>query len=474
MGLETTLLFIALVIGFYMAWNIGANDVANAIGTSVGSGALTLKRAVLIAAALEFTGAMLVGSHVSETVQKGIVRLDMFADRPFDVVYGMIAALLAAGAWLQIASYFGWPVSTTHSIVGAILGFGIILGGFEAVYWDKISQIVASWLISPLMGAALAYMTMTVLRRQIFYTLHPTRAAKRLTPWIVFSVITILSMVGLIKGLQNLQLNLTAAEGVGLSMGLGLIAAVISHLLVRKIPETPSVPGRIQIRDPQVFYSIAKLQKHLNRIQSFTVGDIQTEAVRIQRQVEHLEQEARAVSDLQPTPSEFHNVEKIFGYLQIISACFMAFAHGANDVANAIGPLAGAVSILATGDTAVSSAIPLWILALGGFGIVLGLATWGWRVIETIGKRITELTPSRGFSAEFGASTTILLASKLGLPISTTHTLVGAVLGVGLARGIGAINLSLIRDIIFSWIITLPAGTLMSIVFFFGLKGVFG
>jgi PiT family inorganic phosphate transporter len=281
-------------------------------------------------------------------------------------------------------------------------------------------------------------------------------------------------MVGLIKGLHNLNLHLSAAQGVWISAGLGLVASGISWILVRKIPESAAPADQVLIRDPQVFYSMAKLRKHLGRIQGATSGDIQHEAARILKDVDELEQQARDHSDLQPSTSEFASVERIFAALQIISACFMAFAHGANDVANAIGPLAGAIAILFSGDVSVSAPIPIWILALGGFGIIIGLATWGWRVIETIGKKITELTPSRGFSAEFGASTTILLASKLGLPISTTHTLVGAVLGVGLARGIGAINLSLIRDIILSWVITLPAGSLMAIVFFYILKFIFG
>lgn len=474
MGIDTALVIIALLIGFYMAWNIGANDVANAIGTSVGSGALTLKRAVLIAAVLEFAGALLVGSHVSETVQKGIVRLDLFADTPYDVVYGMIAALLAAGAWLQIASYFGWPVSTTHSIVGAVIGYGIILGGLDAIYWDKVSQIVASWLVSPLLGASISYVSFSILRKYIFYSWAPTRAAKRMAPVIVFVVISLFCAVGLVKGLANLHLDLAPPVAVALCLLLGFCASVVSYFLVRPIPDEPCSENGVEIRDPQVFYSIAKLRKHLGRIHSLSKGEIQSEANRLQREIEELEEKARKVTHTETSHTDFSNVERIFAGLQIVSACFMAFSHGANDVANAIGPLSGALSILSTGSVETSGAVPVWILALGGAGIVLGLATWGWRVIETIGKKITELTPSRGFAAEFGAATTILLATKLGLPISTTHTLVGAVLGVGLARGLGAINLALIRDIILSWLITLPAGTGMAVVFFFALKAVFG
>lgn len=410
MTIETTLLVFLLLAGFYMAWNIGANDVANAMGTSVGSGALSLRQAIMVAALLEFSGAFFFGSHVSETIQRGIVNPDLFSQNPLIFVYGMLAALLASGIWLQIASYFGWPVSTTHSIVGALVGFGMMAGGMEAVYWENVSFIITSWVLSPIVGAILSFFLFTFLRKKIFYADDPTEAAKRLTPFIVFIVFFTLSLILVFHGLKNLHFHATFFQAFVSSTIIALAAAIISYFCVRKI-QSPS-------------------QSH--------------------------------------SESEYSSVEKIFSYLQIISACMMAFAHGANDVANAIGPLsAGIGAIGTTGVMAVKSSVPVWTLALGGFGIVIGLATWGWRVILTIGQKITELTPTRGFAAEFGAALTVAIASRIGLPISTTHTLVGSVIGVGFARGIGALNLSTTRDIVISWLVTVPAGAFLSMGLFY-------
>jgi len=400
-----------------MAWNIGANDVANAMGTSVGSGALTLRQAVIIAAILEFSGAFFFGSHVSETIQKGIVDSTIFKD-PIIIVYGMLAALLSAGAWLQIASYYGWPVSTTHSIVGAVIGFGAVIGGVDAIYWENVTFIATSWVISPLFGGILAFGIFNLLRHRVFYAEDPVAAAKKITPSLVFGVVFVLSLIMLYKGLTNIDLDLNFFQSTLISTFFGLVGYFISILCLRRITYQHKVDTGTQ----QVEYAI---------------------------------------------------VEKIFGYLQIMSACLMAFAHGANDVANAIGPLAAAIDILLTGTISENATIPTWVLGLGGVGIVIGLATWGWRVIETIGKKITELTPTRGFSAEFGAAATILVASRLGLPISTTHTLVGAVIGVGLARGIEALDLRTTRHIIISWMFTVPAGAVLSIILFYIIHYIF-
>jgi inorganic phosphate transporter, PiT family len=409
--MELTLLLIALVLGFYMAWNIGANDVANAMGTSVGSGALTLLQAVLIAAVLEFAGALLVGGHVSETIESGVVNPALFS--PTEYIYGMLASLLAAGVWLQFASYHGWPVSTTHSIVGALIGFGIIAGGFSTVYWGQVGYVLSAWIASPIIGGAIAFLLFNFIRRRILDVAEPVNAAKRLTPLFVFALITVLVMMMLFNGLKSFHLNFGFWQALGISSGVGLIAAIIAKLLVR----------RIQLPE--------KSKEGYHRLRR-----------------------------------EYRMVEGIFVFLQIMSASFMAFAHGANDVANAIGPLSGVVSMIRNGVVVHRDHVPIWILALGGVGIVVGLATWGYRVIRTIGKKITELTPTRGFSAEFGAAITIIVCSRLGLPISTTHTLVGGVLGVGLARGIGAINLNIIRDIALSWVVTVPAGAILSILFY--------
>jgi len=461
------LLILALVVGFYVAWNIGANDVANAVGTSVGSGALTLKQAVLIAAVFEFCGAFFLGGGVSETLESGIVKQEIFSEHSYDFVYGMLASLLATGVWLQFASYFGWPVSTTHSIVGAVLGFGFVLGGIEGIYWGEMGSIALSWVLSPLLGGGLAYLIFSVVRHKVLYHVNPIAAAKRMTPYLVFMIFAVLSMIILFNGLSNIDMDLSFFEVLGLALLCGAITAVISHFLVKRVKE-PSLPIRNQ--HLQVELSLKKAQKHLLRVEAAAFGELQSKVHDLLGEVELLKKEVEVPE--QEQYSEYMVVEKIFIYLQIIIACFMAFAHGSNDVANAIGPLAAIVNTLKS-RTLVGESVPEWLLLLGGVGIVVGLATWGWRVIETVGKKITELTPSRGFSAGFGAATTIVMASKLGLPISTTHVLVGAVLGVGFARGIGAINLDTIRDIFISWIVTVPAGAVLSVLFFYALRAIF-
>lgn len=469
MTVTLILVTLALLFGFYVAWNIGANDVANAVGTSVGSGALTIRQAVLIAAIFEFCGAFFLGSNVSETLEAGIVNPDLFSNNMNDYIYGMLASLLASGIWLQIASYFGWPVSTTHSIVGAVLGFGVVLGGFDAVYWTKMSSIVVSWVISPLLGGGLSYFIFTLIRTKILYDKNPISAAKRLTPYLVFIIFGVLTLIILFNGLSNLDLHLAFFEVLGLAIICGSISAYVGYLLVKRIKE-PMLP--VRVHNSQVEIGLKKAQKHLQRVEAAVSDKMLGRVHELLLEVEELTKEVEVPEEKQY--SEFVVVEKIFIYLQIIVACFMAFAHGSNDVANAIGPLSAIVNIL-FGNAAIlhGKSVSVWLLLLGGIGIVGGLATWGWRVIETVGKKITELTPSRGFAAGFGAATTIVLASKLGLPISTTHVLVGAVLGVGFARGIGAINLNTIRDIVISWIVTVPAGAVLSVLFFYILRAIF-
>lgn len=343
MSLFDPLVLLLIAAGLYMAWNIGANDLANAMGTSVGSGALSIKQVIIIAAVFEFIGAVFFGKRVTSTIAKGIVPVDSISlIDPHLITIGMLAAILAAGFWITFATFYNLPVSTTHSIVGAVLGFGLMavyygIIGIEEINWTVLAKIAASWVVSPLLGALLAY--------------------------VIFSL--------------------------------------IRHFILQKADDT-------------------------------------------------------------------YSVEKKFVFLQIITACFIAFAHGSNDVANAIGPLyAGLHSLEMAGLS-----VPLWVMALGGFGMVLGLATWGYRVIETIGTRITELTPTRGFSAEFATATVVVLHSYSSLPISTTHTLVGSVIGVGLAGGLAAVDLSMIGKIFVSWIITVPVAALTSALIFAGLLGV--
>jgi inorganic phosphate transporter, PiT family len=468
---EMLLLILVIAAGAYMAWNIGANDVANAMGTSVGSGALTLKQAVLIAAVLEFSGAFFFGSHVSETMQKGIIDAGVFKD-PMIVVYGMLSALLAAGIWLQIASYYGWPVSTTHSIVGALVGFGAAVGGIEAVFWDNVAFIATSWIISPLLGGLFSYGIFSFLRQRIFYSHQPVEAAKKIAPPLVFGIVFILSLLMVYNGLNNLQLNLNFLQAIGIAVVAGAVGFLVSTLYLKRMKPPQSKLKTASEYHPEISNQLEKAKRHLLQVQAVSKDAIQYQVSELLDEIQMLSESLKRKEETGRQSAEYATVERVFGYLQIMSACFMAFAHGANDVANAIGPLAAAVSILTTGAISENSEIPAWILALGGVGIVIGLATWGWRVILTIGKKITELTPTRGFSAEFGAAATILMASRLGMPISTTHTLVGSVIGVGLARGFEALDLRTTRHIVISWAITVPAGALITICLFFLINSV--
>lgn len=417
----TILLALACVFGLFMAWGIGANDVANAMGTSVGARALTLKQAILIAAIFEFAGAYLAGGEVTSTIRKGIVDPALMSDMPQLMVFGMLSALLAAGTWLYIASLNGWPVSTTHSIVGAIVGFASVGISVNAVDWAQVGTIAASWVISPLLAGTMAYALFISVRSLILDQDDPFSRALRYVPIYMWLVGFMISMVTLTKGLKHVGLQVELGFGsafvdaAALSAGVGVLLALLGSLFLRRIEPTGADENSID------------------------------------------------------------NVEKVFGILMIFTACAMAFAHGSNDVANAVGPLAAVVSTIQSGgEITKTTAMPWWVLGLGAMGIVLGLSTFGWRVIKTIGRKITELTPSRGFAAELAAAATVVLASATGLPISTTHTLVGAVLGVGLARGVEALHLPTIWAVVTSWIVTLPAGAGLAIVFFYILSTLFG
>jgi len=417
-----TFILLACAFGLFMAWGVGANDVANAMGTSVGSKAITIKQAIFIAMVFEFAGAYLAGGEVTSTIRKGIIDTDLLMGNPELLVYGMLSALLAAGFWLMIASVLGWPVSTTHSIVGAIVGFAMVGISVDAVKWDKVMTIVASWVVSPVMAGTISYMLFKSVQKLVLSTENPYENAKKYIPYYIFYVGVMICMVTLTKGLKNIGLHFSYMECLGLAVVGGLVVMVIGKFLLSRVKA-----------EEQVTHTYG--YKNVDR---------------------------------------FANVEKVFAVLMVFTACSMAFAHGSNDVANAIGPVAAIVSIVASGgEIAQKSAIPWWILVIGGGGIVVGLATYGFKVIATIGRKITHLTPSRGFAAELGAATTVVIASGTGLPVSTTHTLVGAVLGVGLARGMAALNLRMIRTIVLSWIVTLPAGAGLSIMFFFMFKGMF-
>lgn len=415
MDYGTTYLVLAVVFGLFMAWGIGANDVANAMATSVGSKAITIKQAIIIAAIFEFAGAILAGGQVTSTIRKGIIDVSDLGATPEILVLGMLAALLAAGTWLLIASHKGWPVSTTHSIVGSIIGFAIVGIGMDAVQWGKVGTIVMSWVTSPLLAAVLAFFIFRSVQKLILETENPLENAKKYVPMYIFFVGFILSMVTMVKGLKHIGLDIEGMEAVYISIGIGVMLMLLGKFLINRL--------KFEASDDMDFH--------------------------------------------------YTNVEKIFSMLMLLTACAMAFAHGSNDVANAIGPLAAVASIVESGELSQESALPIWILFVGGVGIVLGLAMYGRKVIETVGTKITELTPSRGFCCEVSAATTVVLASGIGLPISTTHTLVGAVLGVGMARGMSALNLSVVRGIFMSWIVTLPIGGVLAIIFFYILKSAF-
>lgn len=453
------LIILVLLAGFYMAWSIGANDVANAMGTAVGSGALTLKHAVIIAAILEFSGAFFFGSHVSETVQQGIIDPMLFSQTPQLLACGMLSALIGAGAWMQIATYFGWPVSTTHSIVGALVGFGLAVGGLEAIYWENIASIVSSWILSPVLGGMLSFLIFTFLRQAIFYSSNPIGAVKKIAPLLVFLVILTLTLVII---LDRLSAESSSYQATSACFALAAVAAAVTYYCVRSL--APSLEqGHSSSAVSELERSLNKAKKHLLRIANSSERQLQQEVYLF---LDKLGASIKPQADqqgLSKTHSEYAAVERVFGKLQIMSACMMAFAHGANDVANAIGPLSAAVTLLSGKTIVAMQPVPPWALALGGAGIVTGLATWGWRVIETIGKKITLLTPTRGFSAEFGAAAVVAVASRIGMPISSTHTLVGAVIGVGLARGIGSLDISTMRNILVSWIVTVPAGAILSV-----------
>ncbi|SUC09283.1 putative phosphate permease [Pasteurella canis] len=411
----TVLVLITAIFGFFMAFGIGANDVSNAMGTSVGSGTITAKQAIIIAMIFESAGAYLAGGEVTETIKSGIIDPMQFAATPDILVLGMMAALFASGLWLLIASRMGWPVSTTHSIVGAVVGFACVTVGKEAVEWGTIKNIVGSWFITPVIAGILAYGIFASTQKLIFDTDEPLKNAQKYGPYYMGLTSFILCIVTLTKGLKHIGLHLNGFEVFLISLIVGIISIAICHFYFRS-------PNFIQ-----------KVQK-----------------------------------------GTFGAVEKVFSILMLLTACAMAFAHGSNDVANAIGPLSAVVSIVEHGGQILpKTQLAWWILPLGALGIVVGLIVMGYKVMATIGTGITDLTPSRGFAAQFATAITVVLASGTGLPISTTQTLVGAVLGVGFARGIAALNLNVIRNIIASWIVTLPAGALFAIIIYYVLSFIF-
>jgi inorganic phosphate transporter, PiT family len=414
--MDFLIVLFAAVLGLYMAWNIGANDVANSMADAVGSKAISIRNAVIAAGICEFAGAVLVGAQVTETVRTGIVNPAVLATLPgitphdaaVMLVIGMTAALLSAAFWLNFSTFFGMPVSTTHSIVGAVAGFGLVAAGWHAVNWGKMGQIVSSWFISPVAGGIFSYIIFIYISKAILGSDKPARAAVRHMPFIAFVLTTLVLLATIYKGLTHVIKDigwLSGSHAVLISLGVAFVAAIVVR-----------------------FYAQHKLRSREN----------------------------------DKLGAQLEAVEQVFVPLVIFSSCSVAFAHGANDVANSVGPLAAIVNILKTGAIDSKVPVPLWILVLGGTGIVLGLATYGYRVMMTVGTKITEITPSRGVAADIAATATVLACTRLSLPVSTTHTLVGAILGIGLARGLGGINKKVVYSIFGSWMFTVPAAAIMS------------
>lgn len=409
---------LAIIFSFIMAWGVGANDVANAMGTSVGSKALSIKQAIIIAGIFEALGSLFAGSAVTDTIRGKIIATHFMVSTPELMVFGMLASLLAAGTWLILASYFGWPVSTTHSIIGAVIGFGVIVFGPAAINWSQVGNIALSWIVTPIIAGVLAFLLFRSVQNYIFNSAHPIRSAKICVPIYVFLTASTLTLVTFLKGLKHVGLHLTEDQDVLIALIFSAIIALGSYIWLQK--------------------------------------------------------KSIVTTSNQDWHEDFKALEKVFAVLMMFTACAMAFAHGSNDVANAIGPLAAVIAIVKNnGDMTANTYIPFWVMCLGAGGIVLGLAMYGHKVIATVGSEITQLTPSRGFAAQLATASTVVISSGLGLPISTTQTLVGAVLGVGFARGMGALNLSVIRNIFMSWIITLPAGAIFAIIYFHLLEAIF-
>jgi len=405
----------AVTIAFYIAWSIGANDVANSMGTSVGSRAISLGQAILIAGIFEFTGAVLIGIHVTKTIQNGIIEPTFFSANPEVYVYGMLSALFAAAIWITVSTYFSLPISTSQSIVGALIGFGFIAVGPDALNWEKIIHIGESWILSPITGMLLAFFIFYIIKKVIFDTEKPFESARKYLPFFAFSLLSLVSF-SFFKSLEHTDFpQADFMTVIRVTLTVSILSAIVAYVLVHRF-------------------------KH-----------------------DKIETDEEAYS----------SIEHLFVYLQVITACFVAFAHGSNDVANAIGPLAAVMNILGSNSIESISGVPLWLVVLGGIGIVVGLATWGYKVISTIGKKITEITPTRGFSAEFSTALVVLVCSRVGLPVSTSQVLVGSVIGIGFAKGIVAVDFKVIRRIMTSWVITVPVSAATAAVVFIVLKGLF-
>jgi PiT family inorganic phosphate transporter len=401
MSVEYGILIIGFIFGFYMAWNIGANDVANSMASAVGAKAITVRQAIFIASILNVVGATFIGSHVTNTIRKGIVSTDVLTD-PHLALVGALSALLAAALWVSFATWKSLPVSTTHSIVGAMIGFGIMAGGWNVIHWPKLAAVVLSWVISPLFSLIISFFIFKTIVRFILSRRQAFKAAIRLCPWFIGSAFFVVILSFVFKTPLGKKLAISTPGALLIAVVAAGLMGIIGRWLIRRLAD---------------------------------------------RKV-------------------LHNTEEIFRRIQIGTSCYVALAQGANDVANAIGPLAVIYFLVKTGGVGATVPVPIFLLLFGGVGIACGIWMAGYRVMTTLGTKITTLTNTRGFCVDFSAATTVLLASKIGLPVSTTHAAVGGVLGVGLARGIDAVNFRIVLQIMIYWVLTVPAAAITSMILF--------
>lgn len=407
--MDSSLLYlaIAVVLCFLMTWGVGANDLANVMSTTMGSKAVTVRQAMTIAIIFEFAGAFLGGSGVTETMRDGIINTSQLSDQPLILIQGMLSVLLACTVWMNLASYLGVPVSITNALVGSMVGFGFLVLGPDAIHWEQVYRIAISWIISPLISGIVAYTLFISIQQSIFIQTNPLEKARLYIPIYLFLIGSVLSFITVFKGLNNFHIHLNFKQDMAITLASSVLITITGMLVMQRIPEVPN----------------------------------------IRRQ------------------QRFIQVEKYFAVLMAMTACAMVFAHGSNDVALAVGPLSVVYTLVTSPHQQLTANnYPAWIILLGCMGVLIGLLMYGRRVIETVGSSITALTPSRAFAATLAAATTVVVATSLGIPVSATQTLVGAVLGVGLARGIAALNLHVIRNIFMSWILTLPAACALTIV----------
>ncbi|RUR17801.1 inorganic phosphate transporter [Legionella sp. km535] len=400
-------LFVAIVLCFLMTWGVGANDLANVMSTTMGSKAVTVRQAMLIAIVFEFAGAFLGGNGVTETMRDGIINTSQLSNEPLILIQGMLGVLMACTIWMNLASYLGVPVSITNALVGSMVGFGAMVLGPDAIHWNQVVRIAISWITSPMISGITAYALFISIQQTIFVKRNPLTKAKLYIPIYLFLIGSILSFITVFKGLHHFDIHLNFKQNLAVTLATSIIITITGMIFIKRIPENPKIRRR----------------------------------------------------------ERFIQVEKYFAVLMAMTACAMAFAHGSNDVALAVGPLTIVYSLVMNANQAFdANNYPAWIILLGCTGVIAGLLMYGRKVIETVGSAITALTPSRAFAATLAAATTVVVATSTGIPVSATQTLVGAVLGVGLARGIGALNLIVIRNIFMSWILTLPAASILTII----------